>query len=59
MPHATGEGDELNPWGHGVDCCMYKGRDLGLYARKLIAMRGRVVVFCDRCRERLGCARRP
>lgn len=54
--HATGPDD--NPEGHGVECVMYKGRDAAFYARKLLATRGRLIRFCDRCRERLGCAGR-
>lgn len=54
--HATGPDD--NPDEHGVECVMYKGRDAAFYVRKLVAARGRLIRFCDRCRERLGCRRR-
>lgn len=53
LRHATGPDD--NPEGHGVECVMYKGRDAAFYVRKVLAVRGRLVRFCDRCRERLGC----
>ncbi|MCW8140512.1 MAG: hypothetical protein KIT58_16560, partial [Planctomycetota bacterium] len=56
LRHATGPGD--NPEGHGVECVMFKGRDAAFYARKALATGGRLVRFCDRCRERLGCGRR-
>ncbi|MCO5165521.1 MAG: hypothetical protein M9894_04015 [Planctomycetes bacterium] len=53
LRHATGPDD--NPEGHGVECVMFKGRDAAFYARKALATGGRLVRFCDRCRERLGC----
>jgi hypothetical protein len=54
--HATGPDD--NPDRHGVECVMFKGRDPAFFARKLLATRGRLIRFCDGCRERLGCRRR-
>ncbi len=56
LAHATGEQD--NPDGHGLECCMYKGRGLEFYVRKLLVTRGRLVRFCDPCREQMGCAPR-
>ncbi len=57
LRHATGERD--NPDGHALDCCMYKGRGLRFYLQKALATRGRLVRFCEPCRERLGCPRAP
>jgi hypothetical protein len=58
LKHATGPED--NPENHTIDCCMYKGRSLDFYAKKalrMIRMGGRLVVFCDNCRAKLGCAK--
>lgn len=52
LQHATGPDD--NPDGHGVECVLYKGRGPGFYLQKLVATRGRLIVFCDACREKLG-----
>jgi hypothetical protein len=57
LRHATGPED--NPEKHDVSCVMYKGRSARFYVEKLIAIRGRLVVFCDACREQMGCRRRP
>ncbi len=57
LRHATGPRD--NPEAHQVSCCMYKGRGLRFYLDKLLAIRGRLVRFCDPCRKQLGCAQRP
>ena len=54
MRHATGPDD--NPENHGIECCMYKGRTPSFYVRKVLAIRGRLVIFCDECRRQLGCA---
>lgn len=51
------EADDRNPEGHRVECVMFKGRDAAFYLRKLAATRGRLVVFCDPCRAKLGCPR--
>lgn len=52
---AHAEGDDDNPAGHEVDCVMFKGRDLAFYVRKALAVRGRLVRFCEPCRTKLGC----
>ncbi|MGE0707842.1 MAG: hypothetical protein AB7N76_12965 [Planctomycetota bacterium] len=53
LQHATGPDD--NPEGHGVECCMFKGRDLRFWVEKVLSTRGRLVLFCDACRKQLGC----
>jgi hypothetical protein len=53
LRHATSPED--NPEGHGLECVMFKGRSLDFYLRKVVAMRGRLVRFCDACRTKLGC----
>lgn len=55
LQHATGPDD--NPARHELECVMYKGRDAAFYVRKLLAVRGRLVRFCDACRAKLGCRR--
>ena len=52
LSHSTGPND--NPDGHALECVMYKGRDARFYVEKALAIRGRLVVFCDGCREKLG-----
>lgn len=52
LRHATGPAD--NPEGHDLECCLYKGRGPRFYLEKLLATRGRLIVFCDPCREKLG-----
>ncbi len=52
IKHATSEDD--NPDGHGIECCMHKGGSVSAILRKLAAQQGRLIAFCDTCRERLG-----